>query len=61
VLLVAHRLWAGPLEKQNAIPQSWSRQLGGFALTYLSVNLGWAFFAMDLETAMFFFQRLLLG
>src|SRR2546423_1354116 len=33
----------------------------GWALTFLLVNLGWAFFCMDLPTALFFFRRLFLG
>jgi alginate O-acetyltransferase complex protein AlgI len=30
-------------------------------LTFTAVNLGWAFFCMDLPTAALFFRRLLLG
>lgn len=62
LLLVAHRAWArrGGLE---AVPSRSSApgRLMGWALTYLAVNLGWAFFAMDLGTALFFYRRLLLG
>ena len=39
----------------------WPRLLGHWALTYVAVNLGWAFFAMDMPTALFFYRRLLLG
>lgn len=59
-MLVIHRLWAGKRSER----QSSSSAFGTFAawlLTYLGVNLGWAFFAMDLETAIFYFRRLLLG
>jgi len=30
-------------------------------LTFILVNLGWAFFCMDLPTALFFFRRLFIG
>jgi len=33
----------------------------GFALTFVLVNLGWAFFCMDLPTSWFFFRRLFFG
>jgi hypothetical protein len=33
----------------------------GFLLTFIMVNLGWAFFCMDLPTSMFFFRRLFFG
>jgi len=36
-------------------------RIAGWALTFTLVNLGWAFFAMDLPTATFYFQRLLGG
>ena len=62
MLLVIHRLWsqnrAAALEQ--AVP-SWTRRFTGWLLTYLSVNFGWAFFTMDMETALFFFRRLLIG
>jgi hypothetical protein len=32
-----------------------------WALTFVLVNLGWAFFCMDLKTALFFFRRLIFG
>ena len=35
--------------------------LGAWGLTFGTVTLGWAFFAMDLRTALFFFRRLLMG
>lgn len=55
MLLVIYRLW-------THVP--WTPRLGpflGWLLTYLSVNVGWAFFAMDLDTALFFFRRLFIG
>jgi hypothetical protein len=30
-------------------------------LTFVSVNLGWAFFAMDLPTALLWMKRVILG
>ena len=38
--------------------RGWS-QLGSWLLTYVCVNLAWAFFCMDVHTALFFFRRLL--
>ena len=55
VLLVVYRLW---------VSSGSSLQISRFAawtLTYCSVNLGWAFFAMDLETALLFYRRLCFG
>ena len=59
-LLALHRLWSrwrGPREG----PPSRAGQVASWALTFVLVNLGWAFFCMDLPTARFFFRRLLLG
>ena len=36
-------------------------KLLSWALTFVMVNLGWAFFCMDLPTALFFLRRLFLG
>jgi alginate O-acetyltransferase complex protein AlgI len=62
LLLIVFRLWsrgrAGLPDKTTASP------IGRFAawlLTYTSVNLGWAFFAMDLPTALYFYRRIILG
>ncbi len=75
-LLIVQRLWSGrrplaadaPLAQTNAqalapetVHPSWPRRMCGWALTYAAVNLGWAFFAMDLPTAALFYRRLLLG
>jgi alginate O-acetyltransferase complex protein AlgI len=60
-LLIVHRLWSihkGILGSVNVYLKSW---FTGWLLTYVSVNLGWAFFAMDLDTALFFFRRLVIG
>jgi alginate O-acetyltransferase complex protein AlgI len=57
LLLTTHRLW-----KTWRGPDARPTLLGaatGWALTFGSVVLGWAFFCMDLPTAVFFFRRLL--
>jgi alginate O-acetyltransferase complex protein AlgI len=36
-------------------------KIASWLLTFLLVNLGWAFFCMDLPTALFFFRRLFFG
>jgi alginate O-acetyltransferase complex protein AlgI len=36
-------------------------KIAGWALTFFTVNIGWAFFCMDLPTAVAFFKRLFLG
>jgi alginate O-acetyltransferase complex protein AlgI len=59
-LLVVHRLWSGGRREQNVAP-SWLGRLASCALTYICVNLGWTFFAMDLDTGAFFLRRLFLG
>jgi alginate O-acetyltransferase complex protein AlgI len=56
-LLCIHRLWTGlrgPATSRAGIAASW-------VLTFGTVNLGWAFFAMDLHTAAFYFRRLAFG
>lgn len=58
LLLAGHRLW------RQWFPTPSSRPLPVFAsrvLTFLCVNLGWAFFCMNLHTAIVFFRRLLIG
>lgn len=65
-LLVLHRLWSrsfgARFEERHFSPLgARAVTVGGWGLTYLSVTIGWAFFAMDLPTATFFLQRLLRG
>lgn len=58
-LLALHRLWShwrGPAKTPR-----FAGQLASWALTFVLVNLGWAFFCMDLPTALLFFRRLFLG
>jgi hypothetical protein len=40
---------------------AWPTLLASWAITFVAVNLGWAFFAMDFPTALLFFRRLILG
>ncbi|WP_206293726.1 MBOAT family O-acyltransferase [Humisphaera borealis] len=61
LLLVIHRLWSRRGGTTDPRPESRAEKLGGWLLTYIAVNAGWAFFAMDLETAMFFFHRVVVG
>jgi alginate O-acetyltransferase complex protein AlgI len=57
VLLVGHRLWRVCFAPSNG---SW-RRASSVILTYVLVNVGWAFFAMDLDTAMLWMRRVVLG
>ncbi len=58
MLLTGNRIWRD-LRGEREV--STAGTVMGWALTFTSVNLGWAFFCMDLPTARFFFQRLLIG
>jgi alginate O-acetyltransferase complex protein AlgI len=59
ILLAIRRLWR-QIRPMPATPPLWS-QLGSWLLTYVAVNLAWAFFCMDVHTALFFLRRLLVG
>jgi alginate O-acetyltransferase complex protein AlgI len=57
VLLCGHRAWRhwrGP----QLLPRPAGLRFLSWALTFTLVNLGWAFFCMDIRTALFFFYRL---
>ncbi len=60
-LLVTHRAWTERRHGHERGQPSAIGQLAAWGLTFASVTIGWAFFAMDLPTAMFYFQRLLAG
>jgi alginate O-acetyltransferase complex protein AlgI len=60
VLLCVHRAWSRRRGNGEA-SSSKLRRFGAWLLTFTCVNLGWAFFCMDLPTAGLFFKRLLLG
>jgi alginate O-acetyltransferase complex protein AlgI len=59
VLLCIHRAW----RKLRPLPENppWWSQGAAWLATFAAANLGWAFFCMDVHTALFFFKRLLLG
>jgi alginate O-acetyltransferase complex protein AlgI len=59
-LLAIHRLWSRWRGPREGAPSPAGQALS-WALTFVMVNLGWAFFCMDLPTARFFFRRLFLG
>jgi alginate O-acetyltransferase complex protein AlgI len=61
VMLAIHRAWREfrPLPKSMVAPL-W-RRAGAWLLTFVLVNLAWAFFCMDVKTAVYFFERLILG
>ena len=61
VMLVIRRMWRQirPLP-EGAAPPAWS-QVGSGLLTFAAVNFAWAFFCMDVHTAVYFFRRLLIG
>ncbi len=68
---VAWGLWHGCLLGGHRLWRSWrpateleASALGSamsWALTFVLVNLGWAFFCMDLPTSLYFFRRMLIG
>ena len=61
ILLITHRVWSSQIASKIAWPSSWQLPLrvSSWMLTYIFVNLGWAFFAMDINTALYFFSRLI--
>jgi alginate O-acetyltransferase complex protein AlgI len=64
LLLCIHRLW-NKMRKSGGDKEPPAPNLAldclSWVLTYVAVNLGWAFFAMNAPTAMLFFRRLFLG
>jgi alginate O-acetyltransferase complex protein AlgI len=62
LMLCGHRFvserkgWFG-----EGVSDSTSFKFASWLLTYIGVNIGWVFFAMDMETASFFLKRLILG
>ena len=59
-LLAGHRLWR-TLRPAGDAPPSRLGSVLSWALTFVLVMVGWAFFCMDLPTSAFFFRRLLFG
>jgi len=60
IMLCTHRLWS-MTGARYVRPDSALTAIASWALTYVMVNLGWAFFTMPFGTAIFFFHRLLIG
>jgi alginate O-acetyltransferase complex protein AlgI len=58
IMLAAHRWWRGV--RGDAVPTPPGRIAAG-VLTFVCVNLAWAFFCMDVKTARFFLKRLFVG
>ena len=59
-LLVIHRAWIDWRAGAARAP-SLAGRLASWGLTFSAVTLGWALFAMDLPTALFYYRRLILG
>lgn len=60
VLLAVHRGWSKSRGPRKS-PPTVAGTLAAWALTFVTANLGWAFFCMDLPTAAFFLKRLFGG
>jgi alginate O-acetyltransferase complex protein AlgI len=60
ILLSVHRLWTFMYNPRDIKP-SRIQICFNTVITFVLVNLGWAFFAMDLPTAQLFYYRLILG
>ena len=58
LLLSTHRLWR---HLRGAPSTHTAAVFASRALTFLAVNAAWAFFCMDIHTAMLFYKRLLVG
>jgi alginate O-acetyltransferase complex protein AlgI len=57
-LLAGHRIWR---DLRGARQTSAADDIAAAILTFLLVNLGWAFFCMDLPTVRLFLLRMFLG
>jgi len=60
VMIAIHRAWRQFRPAASSERPFWSSALA-WLVTFVSVNLAWAFFCMDIKTALFFFRRLLIG
>jgi alginate O-acetyltransferase complex protein AlgI len=58
VLLCVHRAWRFFRGHRSPHP---TLRAGSTVFTFVAVNALWAFFAMDVSTALFFFRRMLIG
>jgi alginate O-acetyltransferase complex protein AlgI len=58
-MLAIHRWWR---HRPNYLPSMrFSLRMSSWFITFICVNLAWAFFCMDIHTALFYFRRLFLG
>jgi alginate O-acetyltransferase complex protein AlgI len=58
IMLAVHRWWRGV--RGDAVPTP-ARRIAAGVLAFVCVNLTWAFFCMDVKTALFFLKRLFVG
>ncbi|MEP6506590.1 MAG: MBOAT family O-acyltransferase [Gemmatimonadales bacterium] len=59
VMLSIHRVWVTYRRRRGYLAQpQWKGQLGNWALTAAGVTIGWPMFAMNIDTALFFYSRL---
>jgi alginate O-acetyltransferase complex protein AlgI len=59
LMLAAHRWWR---HRPGAVPsRAFFARAFSWGLTFVAVNLAWAFFCMDIRTALFFLRRLFVG
>jgi len=58
MLLCIHRIWTQSGAAQRFATPRWQTSFISWAVTFASVNIGWAFFAMDAGTFAVFFKRL---
>jgi alginate O-acetyltransferase complex protein AlgI len=59
LMLAANRWWRH--RSGNVSSKSVASAWASWALTFVAVNFAWAFFCMDIHTALFYFQRLIWG
>jgi len=59
LMLAVHRWWRHKYE--IVASSSSSARVFSWLLTFVLVNLAWAFFCMDIHTALFYFRRLIWG
>ena len=60
MLLLGHRLWSRWRGEPRMPASAWRNGLS-WGLTFVLVNIGWAFFCMDLPTSVLFLKRLFIG
>jgi alginate O-acetyltransferase complex protein AlgI len=59
LMLATHRWWR---HRSGAVPSPrFSARISSWVITFVFVNLAWAFFCMDIHTALFYFRRLFWG